>query len=66
MEAASAVFKYISLAIFAISYVWLGALMTVSLGELKPEYSLLKRIAISSIAIGVTLLVLLFLVTGMA
>jgi hypothetical protein len=66
MEAASAVFKYISLAIFAIAYVWLGALMTVSLGELKPEYSLLKRIAISSIAIGVTLLVLLFLVTGMA
>jgi len=66
MEAASAVFKYISLGIFAVSYVWLGALMTISLGELKPEYSMLKRIAISGVAIGVTILVLIFLVTGTA
>ncbi len=66
MEAASEVFNYISIGIFAISYVWLGALMTISLAEIKPEYSLPKRIAISCIAIGVTILVLLFLVTGTA
>jgi hypothetical protein len=66
MEAASAAFNYISLALFAISYVWLGALTTMILGELKPEFSLPKRLAISSIAIGVTILVLIFLVTGTA
>ena len=66
MEAAAAVFNYISLALFAISYVWLGALTTMILGELKPDYSVPKRLAISSIAIGVTILVLIFLVTGTA
>jgi hypothetical protein len=33
---------------------------------LRPDFSLLKRIALSAIPIGITILVLIFLITGFA
>lgn len=59
-------FNFVSQILFVISYVWLGALIAMMLGEVKPEFSLLKRISISGVAVGVTILVLIFLVTGTA
>ena len=47
---------------FAISYVWLGALCTIIVGTLKPEFSMTKRIAISAVSVAVTIFLLLLLV----
>ena len=47
---------------FVVSYVWLGALCTIIVGTLKPEFSMIKRIVISAVSIGVTILLLLLLV----
>jgi len=47
---------------FFVSYVWLGALGTVVVGTLKPEFSMLKRVAISAVSVAVTVLLLLLLV----
>ena len=66
IESVTAVFRSITFATLIVSYVWLGGLCTIILKTLKPEFSLLKRLAISAIAIGVTIVVLLFLVVGMA
>ncbi len=66
MQAATSTFNTISLTIFAVAYIWLGALLTFALGEVKPEYTVPKRAAIAAVAIGVTILVLIFLVTGSA
>jgi len=42
--------------------VWLGALCTIIVGTLKPEFSMVKRIVISGVSIAVTILLLLLLV----
>ena len=62
INAATAGFGDTVLALFAISYVWLAALCTIIVGTLKPEFSMIKRIIISFVSIGVTLLLLLLLV----
>ncbi len=66
MQAATATFNAIALATFAAAYIWIGALATLILGEVKPDYSMPKRAAIAAVAIGVTIIVLVFLVTGSA
>jgi hypothetical protein len=54
--------RFVTSSIFVVSYVWLGAIGTVIVGTLQPEFSLIKRIVISAVSIAVTLLVLLLLV----
>lgn len=66
IAAATAIFGSINLATFVVAYVWLGGLCTIILGTLRPDFSLLKRIALSAIPIGITILVLIFLITGFA
>jgi hypothetical protein len=62
INAATAGFGNTVLAMFVISYFWLAALCTIIVGTLKPEFSMIKRIIISLVSIGVTLLLLLLLV----
>ena len=62
INSATAGFKDVVFVMFAISYVWIGALCTIIVGTLKPEFSMMKRISISAVSIGVTLLLLLLLV----
>jgi hypothetical protein len=47
---------------FVVSYVWLGALGTITVGSLKPEFTMIKRIGISAVSIAVTILLLILLV----
>ena len=61
-ESATATFMAITSAIFLISYVWLAGLCTVIVGTLKPEFSLIKRIAMSSVSVAATILLLLFII----
>lgn len=62
INSATAGFEYVLLVVWAISYVWLGFLGSIIVGTLKPEFSQPKRIAISLVSVGVTLLLLLLLV----
>jgi len=55
-------FRFVTSAIFVVSYVWLGALTVIIIGTIKPEFSMVKRIAISVVGVGVTILLLLLLV----
>jgi len=59
---ATAGFGDVILVMFAVSYVWLGALCTIIVGTLKQDYSMTKRIVISAASIGVTILLLLLLI----
>ena len=54
--------RFVTSAMFIVSYVWLGALGTIIVGTLQPEFSMIKRLIISGVSIGVTLLLLLLLV----
>jgi len=62
IDSATATFRYVVEAMFIVSYIWLGALGTVVIGELKPELSMIKRIVIAAVSVGVTILLLLLLV----
>jgi hypothetical protein len=62
INSATAGFRDTVFAMFAISYIWLGGLCTIIVGTLKPEFSMMKKIAISAVSIGVTILLLLLLV----
>jgi len=62
MNSAIAALGTITLLMFVISYIWLGALCTIIVGTLKPEFSMIKRIMISAVSVGVTILLLLLLV----
>jgi hypothetical protein len=61
-ESATATFMAITSALFLISYVWLAGLGTIIVGTLKPEFSLMKRIAMSSVGVAATILLLLFII----
>ncbi len=63
---ATAAFNFITLGMFVLSYVWLGVLGVMMLGATFPELSAAKRAIISTTAIVVTVLVLIFLVVGVA
>lgn len=62
IDSATSVFRGIVTVMAFISYIWLGALVVYALGELKPEYSLGKRITLSVAGIGITLFIVLLLV----
>ena len=62
INSATAGFRVTVFAMFVISYIWLGGLCTIIVGTLKPEFSMIKRIVISAVSIGVTILLLLLLV----
>jgi hypothetical protein len=62
INSATATFRFVTSAVFIVAYVWLGALGTIIVGTLKPEFTLIKRIVISAVSIGLSVLLLLFLV----
>jgi hypothetical protein len=62
IEAATLPFRTIVSGMFIVSYVWLGALGATVIGELKPEFSMLKRIALSAVSLVIVVLLLIFLV----
>jgi hypothetical protein len=62
IDSLTSTFRFITSGIFYVSYVWLGALCTVIVEILKPEFSMVKRIVISGVSIAVTILLLLLLV----
>ena len=62
INSATANFRFATSAIFVVAYVWVGALCTIIIGTLKPELSLIKRVLISAVSIGITILLLLLLV----
>ena len=62
INSATSAFRFVTSAMFVVGYVWLGALGTIVVGTLKPEFSMIKRILISAVSVGVTVLLLLLLV----
>ncbi len=62
INSSTAVFTGIVSVMAFISYIWLGAVCVIILGELKPEFSQMKRIALSAVGLALTILLLLFLV----
>ncbi len=62
IDAATLPFRTIVSSMFLVSYVWLGAVGAIVIGALKPEFSMLKRIAISGVSLVIVVLLLIFLV----
>jgi hypothetical protein len=62
IDSSTVLFRDIVAGMFIVSYVWLGAVVAVAIGELKPEFSMVKRIAISAGSIAIVVLLLIFLV----
>jgi hypothetical protein len=62
IEAATSTFRTIVSGMFIVSYVWLGAVSTILIGELKPEFSMVKRIVLSAVSLAIVVLLLIFLV----
>ena len=62
INSATANFRFVTSAMFVVGYVWLGALGVVIVGTLKPEFSMIKRVVISAVSVGATVLLLLLLV----
>ena len=55
-------FDFVVEAMFLVSYVWLGALCTIIVGTLQPEFSMIKRITISAVSVAVMWFVLVLFV----
>jgi hypothetical protein len=55
-------FRTIVSGMFLVSYVWLGAVGSMVIGALKPEFSMMKRIALSAISLVIVVVLLIFLV----
>ena len=62
INSSNAVFSGIVSVMAFVSYIWLGAMSVIVLGELKPEFTQLKRMAFSAVGLAITILLLLFLV----
>ncbi len=62
IDAATLPFRTIVSGMFLVSYVWLGGVGAIVIGALKPEFSWLKRIAISGVSLVIVILLLIFLV----
>ena len=62
IDSATLVFRTIVSAMFVVSYVWLGAAGAMVIGALKPEFSMVKRIALSAVSLAIVILLLIFLV----
>jgi hypothetical protein len=63
VNAATSNLGIVALVTFVISYVWLGALCSIIVGTLKPEFSMLKRIAISASSVAITVVILYFVLS---
>ena len=48
------------LALFVVSYVWLGYLCYLIVSQLNPAFSMTKRISIAGVSVGITIFLLLF------
>ena len=55
-------FDFVVEAMFLVSYVWLGALCTIIVGTLQPEFSMIKRVSISAVSVAVMWFVLVLFV----
>jgi hypothetical protein len=62
IDSATQAFRDIVSGMFIVSYVWLGAVVAFAIGELKPEFSTIKKIALSAGSIAIVILLLVFLV----
>lgn len=62
IDSATYAFRTTVFAMFMVSYVWLGAVGTTVIGAVKPEMSIIKRIAISAISLAIVILLLILLV----
>jgi len=62
IDSATQAFRDIISGMFIISYVWLGAVVAFAIGELKPEFSTIKKIALSAGSLSIVILLLIFLV----
>jgi hypothetical protein len=62
IDSATQAFRDIVSGMFIISYVWLGAVVAFAIGELKPEFSTIKKIALSAGSIAIVILLLIFVV----
>lgn len=62
IDVATLPFRTIVSGMFVVSYVWLGALGAMVIGALKPEFSMVKRIALSAVSLAIVILLLIFLV----
>jgi hypothetical protein len=62
INAATATFRTMVSGMFIVSYVWLGALGVIVIGELKPEFSMIKRIVLSAVSLAIVVLILIFFV----
>ena len=62
IDSATLAFRDIVSGMFIVSYVWLGAVVAFALGALKPEFSTIKKIALSAGSIAIVILLLVFLV----
>jgi hypothetical protein len=58
IDASLATFRAITSAIFVISYIWLGGLVTFAIKAAKPETSTVKCLSVAAAAVGVTILTL--------
>ena len=54
INSATANFRFLTSAMFVVVYFWLGALGTIIVGTLKPEFSMIKKLLISAVSIAVT------------
>ena len=62
IDSATQAFRDIVSGMFIVSYVWLGAVVAFAIGELKPEFSTIKKIALSAGSVSIVILLLIFLV----
>jgi hypothetical protein len=62
INSSTAGFGTVIFLMFIISYLWVGALSTIIVGTLKPEFSMSKRIIIAAVAVAVTIFLSLLLV----
>ena len=62
IDSATLAFRTIVSGMFIVSYVWLGAVGAMVIGALKPEFSIIKRIALSAVSLAIVILLLIFLV----
>ena len=62
IDSATYAFRSIVSGMFIVSYVWLGALGVIVIGALKPEFTIIKRIALSAGSLAIVVLLLIFLV----
>ncbi len=62
IDSATFAFRTIVSGIFVVSYVWLGAVTTMVIGALKPEFSMVKRIVLSAVSLAIVVFILLILI----